>query len=180
MVYTCTMRIFYSTILLFFLLIKPFIASSMDMYTLRREYIEAVEDEKKTNDLLEKLSKKDITDPVLIAYKGALEALKAKHAFNPYNKINYLRKSQQTLEKAISMSPDNIEIRFLRFSINHYLPAFLRMTKDMHEDREAIVKNFNTSPVDQEVRESIGKFMIESGRCSPQEIAQIKSVLGAR
>lgn len=152
----------------------------MDMYTLRREYIDAVNDEKKADALLEKLSKKDIRDPLLIGYKGAVEALKAKHAFNPYNKINYLRKSQLTLEKAIAMSPADIEIRFLRFSINHYLPAFLRINKDMNEDREVIIKNFNHAGIEQEVRESIGKFMIESGRCSANEIAQIKTVLGMR
>jgi len=174
------MRFLYSILLFSLFFLNPLVASSMDMYTLRREYIEALNDEKKTNDLLAQLSKKDITDPVLIGYRGALEALKAKHAFNPYNKINFLRKSQQTLEKAISMSPDNIEIRFLRFSINHFLPAFLRMTQDMHADREVIVKNFKTSEVDQEVRESIGKFMIESGRCSPEEVAHIKTALNSR
>jgi hypothetical protein len=150
-----------------------------DMNTIRQEYIEAINNGDKTDDLLKKLSNATLDDPLLIAYRGATEALKAKHAFNPYTKLNYLKKSNESLQKAIQMRPQDIEIRFLRFSIQHYLPAFLRQDKELQQDKSVIVSQINDPSLDRELQQSIGKFMIESGRCTQQEVKRIQEVLGS-
>lgn len=151
--------------------------STIDMNTIRQEYIEAINSDAKTDELLNKLSKVSGDDPLIIAYRGATEALKAKHAFNPYSKLNYLRKSNESLQKAIEIRPADIEIRFLRFSIQHYLPSFLRASKELQQDKQVIVKHISDQGLETALRQSIGKFMIESGRCTPQETKQIQEAL---
>ncbi len=151
--------------------------SGTDIYTLRREYLQAVEDEKKTNALLDMLEKENSPEPLLIGYKGALEALKAKHAFNPYTKMNYLRKSQKTFEQAISGNPADIELRFLRFSVQHYLPGFLGASKNLDEDRQAIMQNINQPGVDKDVRTTVARFLIESKRCTAEEQQKLQAFI---
>lgn len=150
---------------------------STDMNTIRQEYIEAIKSDDKTDELLKKLSNMSLKEPLLIAYKGATEALKAKHAFNPYTKLNYLKKSNESLQHAIQLRPQDVEIRFLRFSIQHYLPGFLRADKELQDDKAVIIEHLQDQELDKGLRQSIGKFMIESGRCTPQEVKQVQAAL---
>jgi hypothetical protein len=151
--------------------------AGLDIHTLRREYLQAVENEKKTNELLETLTKENSQEPLRIGYKGALEALKAKHAFNPYNKMTYLKKAQKTFEQAIGQSPEDVELRFLRFSVQHYLPAFLGASKNLEEDKQVIVKNINQPALDKDVRTTVARFLIESKRCNATEQQKMQAVL---
>jgi hypothetical protein len=117
-------------------------------------------------------------NPLLLGYMGTLEALKAKHAWNPYNKIKYVSRSLKTMHNAILQDPDNLEIRFMRFSIEHYTPAFLGFSKNLNDDREAmiaIIKNNNYGTADFELSQNIIKFLIESNRCTPSEIQFLKT-----
>jgi hypothetical protein len=151
--------------------------SELDIHTLRREYLQAVENEKKTDELLATLTRLNSQEPLLIGYKGALEALKAKHAFNPYNKMNYLKKAQKTFEQAIGLSPEDVELRFLRFSVQHYLPAFLGASKHLEEDKQVIVQHINQPGLDKDVRTTVARFLIESKRCDAAEAQRLQAAL---
>jgi hypothetical protein len=157
--------------------LSAFMNSGLDIQTLRREYLQAVENEKKTDELLDILSKENSQEPLRIGYKGALESLKAKHAFNPYTKMNYLKKAQKTFEQAISLSPDDVELRFLRFSVQHYLPAFLGASKHLEEDKGVIVQHIQQPGLDKDVRNTVARFLIESKRCNTEEQQKLQAVL---
>jgi DNA mismatch repair ATPase MutS len=154
--------------------------SHEDLLSLRKAYISAVESESITDSLLSYLQKQSTKTPTLLAYQGACEGLKAKHVFNPYKKLDYLNKSQQTLAKAIALDPTNIELRFLRFSMQHYLPAFLGHSKNLEEDRKTILMY-----LEDEKSKSLGiptliiisNFLIDCKRCSPDELLKVKAFL---
>ncbi|MDO1451037.1 hypothetical protein Q0590_32485 [Rhodocytophaga aerolata] len=154
-----------------------FLNPGIDIHTLRREYLQAVENEDKTNELLAVLTKENSQEPLRIGYKGALEALKAKHAFNPYNKLSYLKKAQQTFEQAISLSPEDVELRFLRFSVQHYLPSFLGASKNLEEDKLVIVKNIAQPGLDKDVQATVARFLLETKRCTATEQQKLQAVL---
>jgi hypothetical protein len=162
---------------LFLILFSAFMSPGLDLHTLRRAYLQAVEDEKKTDELLALLSRENSPEPLLIGYKGALEALKAKHAFNPYNKMSYLKKARQTFEQAIGLSPEDVELRFLRFSVQHYLPAFLGASKNLEEDKQVIVQHIAKPGLDKDVRTTIARFLLESKRCTTAEQQKLQAVL---
>ena len=144
---------------------------------IRREFAESIESSRKTDQLHEKLSGVARPEPLVVAYRGATEALKARFAWNPYYKMQHLKKSQTSFNEAIAAAPADLEIRFLRFSILHHLPGFLVESKDLEADRKVIVNNITSAPLDAELRRVIGRFMLESGRCTAQEEAIIQKAI---
>jgi hypothetical protein len=150
--------------------------SKEEIQDIKKAMLRAVESSSVTDSLYNKLVSKKSKSALIIAYVGTLEALKAKHSWNPYNKIKYVAQSRSTMKIAIDKESDNLEIRFLRFSIQHYTPGFLGYSKELEEDRKAIVTQFTnkTFGTDQVLIQSIADFMIKSKRCSASEILLFK------
>lgn len=151
-----------------------------ELAELRKDYFASINNEKAAEKFYVNLKKKSPTDPLVMAYYGSAQALRAKHAFNPYNKISYLKSGLKTLEAAVNKSPDNLEIRFLRFSLEHYIPAFLGYSKHLETDKKKIIyliqlKKFD--PKDKELLNNLLKFMKETKRCSAEEIAILDNII---
>lgn len=140
---------------------------------IKQAMVKAVESARVTDSLYTKLIRKKSNDALITAYIGTLEALKAKHAWNPYNKVKYVSLSQKTMAKAVKQEPNNLQIRFMRFSIQHFTPGFLGYSTEIQEDRKAIIshyKNKQFGDADKHQVQNIANFMIESGRCTGDEI----------
>ena len=155
-------------------MIFPLIAVCYDLNQVRQEYYSAVKDDKAADRFYKKLKSGDLSDPIILAYYGSAEALRAKHAINPYNKISFLKAGLKNLAKAVNARPESLEIRFLRFSLQHYLPSFLGMGKELDTDRKQIVKLVDRKQlgtVDTKLLKNIVSFMKESKRCNANEIA---------
>ncbi|RYE22109.1 MAG: hypothetical protein EOP42_24895 [Sphingobacteriaceae bacterium] len=158
-------------------------AQKLDISKLRKEMLRAISSPRVTDSLYNNLQNINKKPPLVTAYFGALEALKAKNSWNPYNKIKYLNLSGKTVQQAVNASPDDMEIRFVRFSIQSNLPHFLGLAKDLDADKNQILhqlKQKNYGSADTLFVQNIIKFMIDSKQCSPQETAflhqQIKSL----
>lgn len=151
--------------------------STKEIATLKTNLVKAVESSKLTDSIYKKLIKLPNKTALITAYSGTLEALKAKHSWNPYNKIKYVKVSLKTMQKAINMDKENMEIRFMRFSIEHYTPSFLGFSKDLTVDRKEIVKHYqnnNFGLADETLIKNVAKFMIDSERCTDEEIKIFK------
>lgn len=141
---------------------------------IRKQMLRAISSPKVTDSLYNHLYDDSPKNPLITAYLGALEALKAKDSWNPYNKIKYLNLSNKTVLKAVNASPNDMEIRFIRFSIQSNLPHFLGLNKDLESDKNQILhqlKQKNYGLADKLFVQNIIKYMIGSKQCSPQEIA---------
>ncbi len=145
-----------------------------DIAEIRKQMLRAINSSKVTDSLyinLQNISKKP---PLVVAYVGALEALKAKNSWNPYKKIKYLNLSGKTVQQAVNASPNDMEIRFVRFSIQSNLPHFLGLNKDIGADKTQIIqqlKQKHYGSADKVFVQNIIKFMVDSKQCSSQEIA---------
>ncbi|MCX2575981.1 hypothetical protein [Pedobacter sandarakinus] len=151
--------------------------SNKEIAILKVDLVRAVEDSKLTDSMYENLLKLNNKTALVMGYMGTLEALKAKHAWNPYNKIKYVKLALKTMQKAIDMDRENLEIRFMRFSIEHFTPGFLGFSKDLTVDRKEIIKHYrneNFGVADTELIKNVAKFMIESKRCTPDEVKILK------
>tara|TARA_B100001250_G_C19606020_1_gene702793 strand:- start:158 stop:685 length:528 start_codon:yes stop_codon:yes gene_type:complete len=80
-------------------------------------------------------------ESVIQAYTACAYALKAKTAWNPFTKLSQVRMYEQLMEQASLKSPNNIEIRFLRFSIEYNLPTWLGMSEHLNEDQQYIASH---------------------------------------
>lgn len=108
-------------------------------------------------------------DALLTAYAGAAESLKAKYAFWPFSKLSYLKSGVKIMTDAVKKSPDNLEVRFLRFSVLHHVPGFLGYGDLLRADADKIVALLSESRHQNEdikLRNNVAEFMIKSGRLS--------------
>lgn len=140
----------------------------------------AIESSSVTDSLYRVLKSGGYKNPLVIGYIGTLEALKAKHSWNPYNKIKYVALAQKTMKLAVEGDPTNLEIRFMRFSIQHHTPSFLGFSKDLEEDRKAIVKEFKNRKfghANTALIRNMAVFMIQSDRCLKEELVVFKKYI---
>jgi hypothetical protein len=146
--------------------------NQQDLKQLRKKLILAIDNGQTTDSLYKILDKEPKKTALTIAYLGALDALKAKHSWNPYSKIKYLNVSEKLMQQAVAEEPHNIEILFMRFSIQHNVPGFLGYGKNLVRDREQMIaqlNNKNYGTADRELTISIIKFLIDSKRCTLAE-----------
>lgn len=143
-----------------------------DITEIRKHMLRAINSSKVTDSLYTSLQNINSTVPLVVAYLGALEALKAKDSWNPYKKIKFLNLSNKTVLRAVNASPNDLEIRFIRFSIQSNLPNFLGLNKDLTSDKNQIIQQLKQKHyglADKAFLESIIRFMLDSKQCTPQE-----------
>ncbi len=155
-------------------------ADQPELKPLRQKIVLAMNSKKTTDSLYESLDKQSNKPPIIIAYLGILDALKAKHAWNPYSKIKSLNAAQSLLQKAVGDEPHNMEIRFLRFSVQHNAPGFLGYGKNLDEDKDEIMiqlamkRDFIT---EKDLNRTIIQFLLDSKRCKPDEVKKLNAYL---
>lgn len=104
----------------------------------RMNYEHAVTDKNLCRQMIQTLSTND-GNAVNIAYYGAYQTIWAKHVFNPIDKLNTFNKGKRNINKAALLSPDNIDVIFVRHSVQKNCPAFLGYRSNLKED-EAFLK----------------------------------------
>ena len=170
---------FITALLLLFLPLNKSIASvsyndvsQPNLHTIRKLLITCINSSKTTDSLYRNLGSIKNPTGLITGYIGTLEALKAKHTWNPYYKIKYLNNAETTFKNAVANDPSNIEIRFMRFSVEHNVPGFLGYTKNLVADRQEIIKqidNKHYASADPALVKTIITFLIDSKRCTPAE-----------
>lgn len=114
---------------------------SMDPLEITRaNYDRFVEDKTLCHHMIVNLEKEK-SNPLVLAYLGALQAIWANHVVNPIRKFNTFNKGRKNIELAVSLSPKNPEIRFVRLSIQTNVPGFLGYSKNKKEDVDFLKKN---------------------------------------
>ncbi|MEN7548494.1 hypothetical protein AAG747_11275 [Rapidithrix thailandica] len=139
---------------------------------LRLLYLEAFQQEEKAGKMLHFFKSKTRKSPVEEAYHGAFYALSALHKKMPVKRLSLVKKAKKHLKKAVKSAPEQIEIRFLRFSLNHYLPDLFKNEKMLQEDQAQLLKLFRSLEETQqepELLQIIAGFMLSSQRCTEEE-----------
>ncbi len=149
---------------------------------LRKQLIRAINRKQTTDSLYQSLGLIQPRSGLITGYMGALEALKAKHTWNPYYKIKYLNNAEDSFKQAVAQDPHNIEIRFMRFSVEHNVPGFLGYNKNITTDKQEMIrqlelKNYGTA--DKELIISVIKFMLDSKQCNIDENTTLHKQLAA-
>ena len=141
--------------LLFFLMFN--IAFSLDLENVRMNYEKAVRDEKICRSILDKLT--HFSDKTIYqGYLGAYQAIWANHTINPFSKINTFNSGKKNIEQAIKVDPNNIELRYLRLSIQKNCPAFLAYNKDIEADT-LFLKKHSDSVLDETLKQMCKKII---------------------
>ena len=113
---------------------------SMDLEYMRLNYEKAFDNKELCRSMMESLTlKKD--EPIYLAYLSGLQTLWANHTINPIAKFGTFEKGRMNLEKAVEMDPNNLEIRFIRLSVQKNAPRFLGYYNNIETDEEFIAQH---------------------------------------
>jgi hypothetical protein len=113
---------------------------ALDLEYIRKNYSNAVNDEDLCRSFIDKLSKNAETN-VHLAYLGAFQTIWANHVFNPASKLSTFNKGRSAIETALMKEPDNIEIRFIRFSVQKNCPSLLGYSSNIAADKKFLTDN---------------------------------------
>lgn len=159
------------SILFLAVFILPFLTSSQTpgLKEIRTEFSKATKEEPACTKLYERMCvSSGNEDAVWIAYHGTLTMSMAKYTINPFRKYEYFKNGKLLIEKSIAMDPENIEVRFLRFTIQDHVPAFLGYDNQLSEDKKFLLQNLEkTNPA--EIKRAIINYIIDCDRFSPIE-----------
>jgi hypothetical protein len=166
-------------------------ASDAELDYIRTAFYASVEDSKKSDLLASYVAYRFSDDestyePIIMAYSGAIDALQAKHAFNPFVKLSYVRSSLRKLHVSVNKAPRNPEIRFLRFSVLHHIPSFLGYGPMLRQDRDmlytVLIEEGQHTTLEKQTLVGVLEFLLDSQRLTPEQersVHQLYSTIDA-
>lgn len=130
--------------------------------------------EQKVADFLAKISA--TKNNTLIGYKGALTMIMAKHTMNPFKKLDCFNTGKSLLEQALIKEPNNVELRYLRFSIQCNAPAFLDYNSQRESDKVFLLKQANIIK-DADLKGRMIHFLLQCPALSATEKLNLRQTL---
>jgi hypothetical protein len=112
------------------------------------------------------------SSPILLCYKGVATMIQAKHVVNPFSKLERFKNGKTMIEKSIKRDPDDLELRFLRFSIQSNLPGFLGYDEQITGDKLKLLNGYG-SIKDVELRKRILSYLATSKYLTEEELKKI-------
>lgn len=148
---------------------------AQDLNEIRSEYPKAVQNAETTMKLDGELAKVNSSNKaVLLAYKGAVSTVKAKFATKKSEKKDFFKEGVSIIESAVKAESSNIEIRYIRMSVQENSPKFLGYHKNIEEDKEFILKNY-ASISSAELKQIVKDFVKNSDNFSENEKHRLKN-----
>lgn len=112
-----------------------------DFESIRKNYDRFVSDKELCQKTLKQLSESKNDSALHQAYLGFLETVWANHVINPFKKLKTFNSGKQNIDAAIELDPENVEIRFIRLSVQKNAPSFLGYNSNIQEDSDFIKKH---------------------------------------
>lgn len=143
--------------------------NSQNLKNIRLQYPEAAKSIEITTNLELELENVDSSSSsLLLAYKGAILTLQAKFSKSKSDKKKYFKEGVSLIENAIQADDSNIEIRYLRLSVQENSPKFLGYHKNIEEDKEFILKNYRNI-TSQELKSVVTDYVLHSKNFDEKE-----------
>ncbi|MFD0941517.1 hypothetical protein [Pedobacter boryungensis] len=162
-------------LLLLFLVMGNWIhKDAPELSTLRKLYYRAAVESAASVSLSKELKSVQLdAEPILVCYKGAAYMMEAKYAFNPISKLSRFSKGKNAIEHAIAREPSNMEMRFIRFSIQTNLPGFLGYHTNISSDKQKLLAGVGNLK-DKTLKDNITAYLIASKKCTSEEIKKLQ------
>jgi hypothetical protein len=97
----------------------------------------------------------------------------ANHSKEKKEKIKLFNTGKKMLEESIASDSSNIELRFIRFTIQSNCPKVLRYNKEIPSDKNFILKNYS-SLMNVAIKKMIVSFFNQSNSVTDAERQKLK------
>lgn len=158
-------------VVVFLLFPHMVLSAQMTHADVRKSFPKAVKVEQECIALIEQLQGIQKNDYILLAYRGAANIVMAKYTSSPNQKLKHFVNGKKELEMGVQKMPNNVELRFLRFTIQQNTPSML-FYDDQEEDLIFIIDHLSDMK-DLKYQEGIKKFLRESGKCSDEQLSAL-------
>ncbi len=138
------------------------------METIRNTYRKALTQPKSIHEL--KSLTKHKKDAISTAFFAMALALDARESSWVPNKISLAKEAYTYLNKAVSLDPNNFEIRYLRFSFSCEVPSMLNLSEHIHVDKAYILKHARKGEALEDIMK---KYFLKSSCLNPSEKEQL-------
>lgn len=138
------------------------------LLSIRAMYHSAIDSEASAVKLDAYLKNLPSDNAMVLGYTGANKMLLAKYAILPSQKYALFSEGRQKLDKAIAADPANLELRYIRYSIQLNSPGFLGYNKDIKTDRAALISGA-AAIADHELKVKIISFLVLSAGLTEAE-----------
>lgn len=116
------------------------VLNAQDINSLRKNLVLAVDDKSVCENMINALLKNK-NSPVEQSYLGAYQTIWAKHVINPLSKLSTFKKGTKNIDQAVATDPEQIEIRFIRYSVQKNAPKFLGYSEALKKDEVFLINN---------------------------------------
>lgn len=148
------------TLLLSFALLLAHVPTDVDVKMLRELLSKSNVDQVANEQLLKLTAPYTLKEnPLYYAYNAAAEMTMANHVFWPGTKYNYFEKGKTRLEKAVYFDFSNVEIRFIRYSVQYGAPAIVNYNQNLEEDKAYILTHINETDWSDAYKKEIKAFL---------------------
>lgn len=166
---------------LYFIIVPPFSHGSTTLTEARTKFYLSVEESQMIEPAINQfkmIMNDDSLKGVSLTYIGALTALKGKHAFMPYQKLQYVQKGLRIMDEGIAIDPDNLESRFIRGSTCYFLPFLFRRKEQAQNDFDFIITRLDEKAVlyNRDMMRNVIDFLFEYAELTPEEVQTLKTV----
>lgn len=146
-----------------------FVLLASDISNIRAKYRDAADNQEKAEKLYNELTAIiETDDELLVGYKGATTTLMAKYAKKVKAKTTYFKDGKKLIEQAIAAAPGNVELRYIRLSVQENAPNIVRYQKEIPEDKQFILDNYDGIK-DVETKKYIKHFVLQSASFTAAE-----------
>lgn len=153
---------------------------SYKVHDLRQLYEKSAKDKATCEQLVKHLNNYKEQDPVVRGFRAGAHGMMAKYAWSPYYKIKYLRTSATLFEEIISKHPQVAEVRFLRYSLEYFIPRYLNLSTHLDEDKKIFLDSlvrYPKSGIDGEAYGIMRTFLLRHpDQLTEQEKKQLKNL----
>lgn len=144
-----------------FLILLTSVSSEMTISEIRALFKRAATEEQACTKLIYSLKKEAVQTPVYGAYKASALMIHAKYVSNPLDKLSTFSKGKKLLEQTVMTHPLDLEIRFLRLTMQVNAPSFLGYNDAISRDKKFILENLKTE-TDNELKNMITSYLEKS------------------
>jgi len=161
-------------ILFLFIFTSTFLLAQPSLETLRNDYYKLNTDSAACAKLYKKVSAFGVEDNVFNGYKGAITASMANHVTAKAEKLKLFNSGKKLLEQSIKTDSSNVELRFLRLTIQTNCPKALGYYKQISSDKIYIVDHFN-SVKSITIKKRMSEYLLASKLLTEEEKKKINS-----
>ena len=152
---------------------------NLNIDEVRQRYQNALSDSKTAETLFSDLNAQSSPQPLILAYKGATRAVMAQYALSPASKLEYVREGSGWLDDAVIQDPNDMEIRYLRYTVERSMPAFLPYRTHLAQDSQRLTAALISGKhgLTPEIADLVIRFLLKNAELEPAQRKKLESLI---